>query len=717
MTASDSQDDIDLFAALHELYRLYWMYPSDTTVSRLVVRIRQPLAELVNSCIAFLIDEIQSNSSNPHVQASGLHLLLKIITQNALAKAVVSRHGGDQALLRSIQEHVAAEDVLAEALAVVDEFHGLCGLLQAMRGLRHSAAGVRVALRLLLHACEARWPDIEQLCPQDLVSSLLIAATSHPQDEQVLESVLSILFDVLSFEATRRSFAAASGWEWFLSAVEPRMANVEVQRGCAKVLVQLCKGGASVHPIYLQRASDLVGRALTQHDQDATLLRWGVWAVQQLNGAQALVAALRCQVLGVDAVASVLRSLSGIDWGNSITTGPGEARAVASAAAQTMGKHRDQPEILCEASHLLSVVAVFAVCGGFSDVGVLSVEALLELMPACLADAEIVQAALQAVGEIIDGCPADSAVMLAARNGLFRCEAPLLHRISLAHATNQKLQAIVMWISGVTHGVCAIVRLMAEHPGNEEVQFPALKALAEIFGNRIDLDEVNAASRRTALQHVIAALSGSSHTNLVFKQHACYTLTTIAEHGLGAGVDEAALVTCLMAAVECLLLVRGRCDNDSTSYNVLYLRQEATRLVVTLCSAAPSLRQALREGPEGVLVDAAVATASGLRDGRRDAEAEEVLRLELLALAFTARGSPAEPLVEALRRWGRAKPAVARAVADAVVELLRTTPAATQALRQGGCCEELLTAIEAHPSDEDLQGRLQLAIGFLASPD
>jgi len=227
--------------------------------------------------------------------------------------------------------------------------------------------------------------------------------------------------------------------------------------------------------------------------------------------------------------------------------------------------------------------------------------------------------------------------------------------------------------------------------------------------------------------------------NIILQQQGCYALCTMVEHAADAAniVSEESFMLCLTAAAQALRLVRGRCDSrgDPASYNALYLRKESTRCIVTVCGARPLLSQWLREQKvQELLADALRSTAESVRDGLRDAEAEETLCLELLALSYVL--GPPTAILESLRRWGYVKPAVVRAVADAVVALARgalsrgvvslsdaflgtSDPAALavsaplQALHAAGCRAELLEAMRAHAADEDLQGRLHLAVGFV----
>merc|ERR1711920_475586 len=127
-------------------------------------------------------------------------------------------------------------------------------------------------------------------------------------------------------------------------------------------------------------------------------------------------------------------------------------------------------------------------------------------------------------------------------------------------------------------------------------------------------------------------------------------------------------------------------------------------------------------GLHEVLADALKTTAESIADNRRNEETEDTLLLELLALSYVV--GPPTAILEALRRWGPTKPAVVRAAANAVVELVRSAMSLSphlnassidqsdvtlvsivlpvQALQAAGCAAELLTAMQVHASDEDL---------------
>lgn len=312
----------------------------------------------------------------------------------------------------------------------------------------------------------------------------------------------------------------------------------------------------------------------------------------------------------------------------------------------------------------------------------------------------------------------------------------LLARVTVAHASDDCVQATVLWLVGLAFGVAMIVQQMAQQPACHAVQLAGVRTLGLLYGDRVDFSAADMEAVPAALGAVVGAMAVFPD-NLILQQHACYALHTMAEQGAlcseaSGRVADGTLVECLAAAARALGCVRGRSDGgyQPCCYNALYLRKEATRCIVAVCAAKPQLGRWLRErGLHEVLADALRSTAESVMDGRRDVEAEEVMRLELLALSYAL--GPATAILETLRRWGATKPAVARAVADAIVELARgelsrgraasdpSDPAAAalaapaQTLRAAGCGMELMAVMQAHADDDDLQGRISLAVGFI----
>merc|ERR1712008_463893 len=237
-----------------------------------------------------------------------------------------------------------------------------------------------------------------------------------------------------------------------------------------------------------------------------------------------------------------------------------------------------------------------------------------------------------------------------------------------------------------------------------------------LYSDRIDLSTADVEALTYGLGSVVAAMARFPE-NIILQQHACYTMYAMADQSpdVCSQINEETFLQCLAATAKSLDLVRGRCDGGDRpgNYNALYLRKEAMRCIVGICAVRASLGQWLQsQGVHNILTDALRSTADGLWDGQRDTEVEETLCSEILAVCYAL----AAPVVilESLRRWGLSKPAVARAVADAVVELARRD-VSMQALHAAGCGSELLLAMQAHAADEDLQGRIHLAVGFMGN--
>jgi len=351
----------------------------------------------------------------------------------------------------------------------------------------------------------------------------------------------------------------------------------------------------------------------------------------------------------------------------------------------------------------------------------------------------------ESVTAILDACDEASPLRMQLAHGLFGDADTsggqgegLLSKVTSAHVSNDQLQATIMGVMAAFQGVTWIVQEMLQHSTSHAVQLPAIRALGAFYSDQLDLDGTAVRALPDALRAVIMAMA-SFPENLILQQHSCYALCTIAEHVAdpGNGVSGEVLVHCAAAAGQALQLVHGRCDSrdNCASYNTLYLRKEATRCIATVCRVTPDLGRWLRErSVHEVLAGALWSTAESMADGKRDSDAEETLFLEVLALSYVL--GPETAVLEPLRRWGATKPAVARAAADTVVELARAAagsethgkgttaggtgeqlgPAALfRALPVGGCSEALLAAMQVHIADEELQGRLRLALGFIGS--
>lgn len=726
---------LDLFASLHSLHQAYWRSCRDPVASRAVFRLRIALGDVVSLGIASVLEEMRSHPADPQVQTTGIQLLRAVIADsNGTAKGLLQRGGGVEALVQSMRQHCAAETLLEEALIVLDELHGIPALLQALEHLRHSAPAVRVALTALSRSLRANWAEAEKLPAESLVRGILQALQQHPSDQQLIAAGLQVLGDLAGDLApVRGAFAASGGWEWLLSMLEAAVECPELQLQGVRLLAQLCRGGSWTEA-YAPRAAAVLEQAVRCHSADDKLLYWGLWGVQQIHGAEALASSLKV-VSRASVASSTLRALAGLSWGQGDGAGPQHAMTVVDGVLNAMRAYQGDANLLEEGVIVLGRVAGFAAEREASTgttapsfrAGSMSIGALLEVLPAYRSNAQLVNTTLQALAEALDGCHSPTSQLhLQICDGLFgrgsgACNgnvravgAGLLFEVAEVHATNATIQTTSMWLACVARGPAAVVTEMEYQPLCHPVQLCGIKSLASFYGDHLELEAAASVIRPAAIR-VISAAMQSFPENLVLQQNGCYGLSTIAEHGLDSTVDESHMVVCLQAATKALALVQGQSDNDNMpwSYNALYLRQEGARLVASVCSNAPGLGPRLREGggeAETILSDALVSTVTGIADGIRDSTAEEAVQLELTALAYIV--GPTVAVLHTLRRWGASKPSVSRAAADTVVDLVRRGQTSPKDLQESGILAELLTTLQAHQTDDDLRGRLQLALGF-----
>jgi len=738
----------DLFNAMAALQRQCWRSAGGAVADRAVEKLRGPMAELVTCAVGCVLQEMGRQPSDPQVQTEGVHILRAVARGNATAKQIVLRCGGAEALVQGLRQHPTDEQLLAGVLEAIDEIHGLPSLLQALEHLRTSGPGVRAALWAFQKSVHARWQEAQELPPAEVFRVLLRAVGGHGEDGWLLACGLRLASDLAVAEpAARGAFAAAGGWEWLLGGLEAHAGCARVQVSGLRLLSALGRGGAW-QEAHAARCAAALEAALCRHGEDGEVQHWGLWAVQVLNGARALVQPLRAGAFKTPgAVVAAMRCLAAASFGQSEGASAQDVPGLVQAVVQTMRAFPERHDVLCEASVVLGRAAAFAVWelqmqgpgageaglgAALAAAGRVAVDALLELLAARLADHWTVQVVCEALTEILEACDEGSPVRALLCSGLFGpresdAGSPgdcLLSRATAAHVSNDRLQTAVMLLLAAAHGAAKIVAEMTQHATSHAVQLPAIKALGLFYGGQIDLEEAAKEALPEALRAVIAAM-GAFPENLILQQHGCYALCTMAEHAAEAGdwVSRDAFIHCAAAAGSALRLVQGRCDSGDygASYNTLYLRKEATRCVAAICRAHPSLGNWLRlQGLHDLLADALRSTADSAADGLRDAETEETLCLEVLALSYVL--GPATAVLEPLRRWGAAKPAVARAAADTVVELARAggqahgAPATpVQALHAAGCSTALLAAMQAHAADEELLGRLRLALGFVGS--
>mmetsp|Transcript_133663 Transcript_133663/g.333572 ORF Transcript_133663/g.333572 Transcript_133663/m.333572 type:complete len:776 (-) Transcript_133663:222-2549(-) len=761
-----SDEDLQgLIKSLNTLQWTCWKNFSDPVAARALQRLRVPMAELMGYVVSSILQEMKSNPADPQVQAMGVRMLRALIQDSEALKRIVLVGGGVEVLVQGVRHHPTDENLLSATLEAIDELHGLASLLQFLDHLRESPPGVRAGIWAFAASAKAKWSEVQHLPPNDVVRIVLAAVDAHKDDYRVLSKGVELISDLmLEMPEMRAAFAALGGWPWLLQVMENNGDHGRIQLHGCKLLSALSKGGAWAEQ-HSKRAIQVLERCLIRHDSDECVLYWAFWAVQQLNGARALVAPMRSgSFKSASAMVAALRSLHGVALGQSEGAGAEDMPAVVDAVVHAMGMYSERYDVIYEATGVLGRVAAFVLgssCtasvrqGLFPSVQ-LAVNTLLHLMRVRMADAYSVQAACEALVEVVEACDEHSPVRSSIRESLLSQDPSggsgggggaggaggegarnLLAEITAAHVSNDNLQLTVMWLNGIVLGARTVLQQMVQHSASHAVQLPAIKTLSRLYGDRIEVDCPDLECLPDALRAVTAAMANFPE-NIILQQHACYALCTIAEHSgeTRCWPGDELFTHSVIAAAGALRLVQGRCDGrrDPSSYNALYLRKEATRCIVSMCAARPSLSKWLRDqGLQEVLADALKSTADSVWDGRRDAEAEETLRLELLALSYVL--GPPTAILESLRRWGAVKPAVARAAADAVVDLARgamsrggqqqqqpdpsTDPeiaaviAPVQALNAAGCGAELMNAMQAHAADEDLQGRLHLAVGFM----
>ncbi|CAE8634517.1 unnamed protein product [Polarella glacialis] len=581
----------------------------------------------------------------------------------------------------------------------------------------------------------------------------MAAMQVHAQDHTLLSLGIQILGDLADLPLVRTAFAACGGWDWLLPMLESTRDSLDLQIDGVRLLAQLCRGG-SFGEASSARVGAALEKVLQRHSHHERLLYWGLWAVQQLHGASSLLAPLWASIEGDSSAnagiaVSALKSLGGLAWGQGDGAGPEQAPPVIDAVLHVMRHHQDNtPEILLEGAAVLGRTAAYAAeheeLPQLLKAGSTAVAALLDLLRARAAVPEMAQRVLEAFAEILEVCgrgdagqPPVPVLRRSICEGLFGSPAEagaggsasgvlglgLLSKVSAEHESNTRFQGVVMWVAGLAHGASAIVREMDLHPSSYSVQMSAMRTLAVLYGDHLDLEvsDQNRAARAAGLQAVIRAMSVFPE-NVVLMQNGCYALSMIVDHGLDDRVvSEDTFVACLRAAIQALLLSQGSYDD---SYSVFHLRQESARLIAAVCAAAPGLGQwLLQQGSEVLLSKALMGTADSIVSGRRDTpQMEEALQFEMLALTHIV--GPTAAIAGALQRWGSEKPSVARASADAVAELVRRNhPPIVEELRRGNAAQgsvgaQLAAAMQAHKGDEELQSRLQLALGFTgAAPE
>ena len=350
MTAP-ADDVMDLFRALHGVHSAYSWNFNEPVANRAVLRLRQALEQVVGLAVVNVLDEMQRGLADPQVQQVGVSFLKAVVADSkGSTKDIIQRAGVVQVLVQSMTKHPGTENLLTEALEVMDELHGLEALLQALQHLRPSAPGTRAALQTLQSTLRKRWHEVERSAVP-LARVIIDALRTHPTDMQLQVMGIKLLGDLAGdLPEARVAFFQVNGWEWLLQVLESppldhSWEGLELQQEGVRLIAQLCKGGACGE-IHSQRVGAILEKVLQRSQNDGRVLYWGLWAVQQLHGSASLLSTLRANS-NPDVVMQTLRSLSGLSWGHGEIDSEAEhAIQVMQNVIQAMRAFTDNPEVL-----------------------------------------------------------------------------------------------------------------------------------------------------------------------------------------------------------------------------------------------------------------------------------------------------------------------------------------------------------------------------------
>ncbi|CAE6919436.1 unnamed protein product [Symbiodinium natans] len=358
---------VDLFRALKGVSDIYFYWSHEPVVNRAVVRLRQALEQVVGLAIVNVLDEMQSGLADPQVQQVGVSFLKAVVADSkGTTKDLIQRAGVVQVLVQSMTKHPCTENLLTEALAVLDELHGLAALLQALEHLRPSVPGTRAALQTLRLTARKRWHEVERCPAVPLTRVIIDALRAHPTEIQLLILGIQLLGDLAGdLPEVRVAFFQVNGWDWLLQVLESQPSkdswqDLELQQEGVRLIAQLCKGGAS-GDIHSRRVGAILEQVLQRSQNDGRVLYWGLWAVQQLHGIGSLLGTLRGN-WNADVVKQTLRSLSGVAWGQGegADSEAENATHVLQSVIETMRNFAADAEVLRESSFVLARTAVFA---------------------------------------------------------------------------------------------------------------------------------------------------------------------------------------------------------------------------------------------------------------------------------------------------------------------------------------------------------------------
>ncbi|CAE7204703.1 unnamed protein product [Symbiodinium sp. CCMP2592] len=362
-----ADDVLDLFRALHGLHTAYYYSSHEPVANRAVVRLRQALEQVVGLAIVHVLDEMQSGLADPQVQQVGVSFLKAVVADSkGTTRNIIQRAGVEQVLVRSMTSHPCTENLLTEALAVLDELHGMAALLQALEHLRPSAPGTRAALQTLRVTASKRWQEVEQCPAVPLTRVIIDALRAHPTETDLLILGMQLLGDLAALPELRVAFFQLNGWDWLLQVLESQPSKdtwegLQLQQEGVRLIAQLCRGGASGE-IHSRRVEAILEQVLQRSQNDGRVLYWGLWAVQQLHGFGSLLGTLRAHS-NPDVVKQTLRSLSDLAWGQGEEAESAEAEhamQVLQNVIEAMRSFAGDTEVLREAAFVLARTAAFA---------------------------------------------------------------------------------------------------------------------------------------------------------------------------------------------------------------------------------------------------------------------------------------------------------------------------------------------------------------------
>lgn len=725
-----SVDEVsDLLGAMHTLCKVFWRCRHDNVTGRTMLRFQNALAEVTHMAISSILLEMKENAADPQVLSSCLSLTRLLLKDqdppNPALRAMLEQAGFAKVLVQVILEHMSTQGLMEEALGIIEELHGFPALLEALNHLASNPLGARLAMQAIRRSVRNKWEKVQHFPADFFVSTFLKVLQLHPADQLLQVEGLELLGDFAGEVVTFRSaFANTGGWMWLVKLLDNTANALALQQSGVRLISQLCKGGCCTEA-HAQEASEALSKALQRNSMDGRLLYWGLWALQQLHGISALARMLQAagsNKANDQIVIAVLKALGGVSWGQGDGSGPESVPLVLSAVMGTMDACKDSFEILWEGVAVLGHVASYACSqANLLEAGCRSLASLMNLLRLRGHNSTLVALTLEALAETLESAGNGHTIVVGVvRDGLMspsndNSGRSLLSQVTSNHVGCQAVQVAAMWLAGLLQGAHAIVEEMEAHPKSHAVQIAAIKSLGPLYAQileNFEPEDPNAVARPRAMNCIMAAMHFFPDNNSI-QQNGCYALSTMAEHGTDKFVCNQLLVRCLSLALTALTQSVQATSRDP-NYNAIYLQQEAARLISSVCSSAPILRQWLHEqNGKAVLGSTVEDTAQRVTDGSRNKDVEEALRHELLAMAYIVGASTA--ISGPLQYWGKSKPSVVRACADIVIELSRRNQLSAEELQANGLGAQLVSALEAHPADDDLHNCLQLAVGFARS--